>query len=105
MPEPLAAAWLAHGPRVLFDERDSRGALLHSMAWLARLEPEDLYYPSEAIAALRAAGRLPENGCIHADFLETATNWAAPSPKPIRAERRPAPNEPCSCACAPSRRP
>jgi hypothetical protein len=92
LPEEIARLLAANSPATFLSSREGLVRLFASLPWVARAQPEDLYWPAEYLEAFRVGWR-PEQ----AASLLRDTEQAYPAAEPARAQTAPGRNEPCPC--------
>ena len=92
LPEDIARLFAASSPATFLSSREVLAMLFACLPWISRAQPEDLYWPAEHLAGIRA-GWNPE----HAVRLLRDTEVAYPAAEPTRVQAAPGRNEPCPC--------
>jgi hypothetical protein len=92
LPEEIARLLAANSPATFLSSREGLVLLFASLPWVARAQPEDLYWPAEYLEAFRVGWR-PEQ----AASLLRDTEVGFPAAEPARAQAAPGRTEPCPC--------
>jgi SEC-C motif len=92
LPEDIARLLAANSPATFVSSREGLVLLFASLPWVSRAQPEDLYWPSEYLEAIRQKWN-PEQA---ANVLRD-TQAANPAAEPARVQAAPGRNDPCPC--------
>jgi hypothetical protein len=92
LPEDIARLLAANSPATFLSSREGLALLFACLPWISRAQPEDLYWPTEYLDAIRNAWH-PE----HTARVLRDTQLAFPAAEPARVPAAPGRNEPCPC--------
>jgi hypothetical protein len=92
LPEDITRLLTANSPATFLSSREGLVLLFASLPWVARAQPEDLYWPAEYLEAIRQDWHPEQAASVLRD-----TQVAYPAAEPARVQATPGRNEPCPC--------
>jgi alkylhydroperoxidase family enzyme len=92
LPEDIARLLAVNSPATFVSSREGLVLLFASLPWVSRAQPEDLYWPTEHLEAIRQKWHPEQAAGVLRD-----TQVANPAAEPARVQAAPGRNEPCPC--------
>jgi hypothetical protein len=92
LPEDIARLLAVNSPATFISSREGRVLLFASLPWLARAQPEDLYWPTDYLEAIRQKWHPEQAAGVLRD-----TQVANPALEPARVQAAPGRNDACPC--------
>ena len=92
LPEDIARLLAVNSPATFVSSREGLVLLFASLPWVSRAQPEDLYWPTEHLEAIRQKWHPEQAASVLRD-----TQVANPAAEPARVQAAPGRNEPCPC--------
>lgn len=92
LPEDIARLLAVNSPATFVSSRERLVLLFASLPWVSRAQPEDLYWPTEHLEAIRQKWPPEQAASVLRD-----TQVANPAAEPARVQAAPGRNEPCPC--------